>query len=252
MKESIYNKLISGISSKLNIMKELGVPITNDLIGEKIDELADEYRKLVNFEMTERDIERLKFHVGSMFNVRVGEAAITLHNPELPRWFHSKKSRIDWDHWKAYESMLQSQGRSLDIIKATEDVIDNILDYSGDPSTSGAWSRKGLVMGNVQSGKTQNYIGLINKAVDCGYKTIILLGGHLNDLRKQTQERVDEGVLGRKSKHLIDMENTLPSPIGVGVFRENSINTGTTTIGDFDKVFAGFLLELFLLQVVFH
>ena len=41
MKESIYNKLISGISSKLNIMKELGVPITNDLIGEKIDELAD-------------------------------------------------------------------------------------------------------------------------------------------------------------------------------------------------------------------
>ena len=33
-------------------------------------------------------------------------------------------------------------------------------------------------MGNVQSGKTQNYLGLINKAMDAGYK-IILLGGHI-------------------------------------------------------------------------
>jgi len=239
MKQSIFDKLISGISSKLNIMKELGTPITNEVIGEKIDELADEYRRVPNFEMTEEDVVRLKFHIGSMFNVKVGEAAITLHNPDLPRWFDSKKSKIVWDHWKAYESMLESQGRSEDIVKANEDVINDILDYSGDPTTLGSWARKGLVMGNVQSGKTQNYIGLINKAIDCGYKTIILLGGHLNDLRKQTQERVDEGVLGRKSQHLVDAQNVAPSPIGVGIFRENSINTGTTTKGDFDKTFAG-------------
>ena len=74
------------------------------------------------------------------------------------------------------------------------------MDLSGDPTADGAWARKGLVMGNVQSGKTQNYIGLINKAMDSGYKIIILLGGHLNDLRKQTQERVDEGVIGRTSQ----------------------------------------------------
>lgn len=238
MKESIFDKLISGISSKLNIMKELGTPITNEVIGEKIDEFTDEYKKLPNFEMTEEDVARLKFHIGNMFNVRVGEAAITLHNPDLPRWFDSKKSKIDWDHWNAYESMLQSQGRSGEIVKANEEVIDDILDYSGDPTTPGSWARKGLVMGNVQSGKTQNYIGLVNKAIDSGYKTIILLGGHLNDLRKQTQERVDEGVLGRKSKHLIDAQNIAPTPIGVGIFRENSINTGTTTIGDFTKPFA--------------
>lgn len=236
MKQSIFDKLISGISSKLNIMKELGTPITNEFIGGKIEELADEYRKVPNFEITEEDIARLKFHIGNMFNVRVGEAAITLHNPDLPRWFDSKKYKIEWDHWNAYESMLQSQGRSEEIVKANEEVIDDILDYSGDPTTPGSWARKGLVMGNVQSGKTQNYIGLINKAIDCGYKTIILLGGHLNDLRKQTQERVDEGVLGRKSKHLIAIQNA--APIGVGIFRENSINTGTTTIGDFNKSFA--------------
>jgi len=219
-------------------MKELGTPITKELIGEKIDEFADDYKKLPNFEMTEEDVARLKFHIGNMFNVRVGEAAITLYNPDVQRWFDSKKSKIEWNHWNAYKSMLQSQGRSGEIVKANEDVIDDILEYSGDPMSPGPWARKGLVMGNVQSGKTQNYIGLVNKAIDCGYKTIILLGGHLNDLRKQTQERVDEGVLGRKSKHLIESQNIAPTPIGVGVFRENSINTGTTTSGDFNKSFA--------------
>jgi hypothetical protein len=239
MKQTIFDKLIAGIFSKLNIIEELGTAITNEMIGDKIDELTNEYKKLPNFEVTENDVARLKFHIGNMFNVRVGEAAITLHNPDLPRWFSSKKSKISWVHWKAYKSMLESQGRPRTIIDANEEVIDDILDYSGDPSTPGPWARKGLVMGNVQSGKTQNYIGLINKAIDCGYKTIILLGGHLNDLRKQTQERVDEGVLGRKSKHLIDALNTTPAPIGVGIFRENNINTGTTTMGDFDKIFAG-------------
>lgn len=239
MKETIFDKLISGISAKLNILAELGSPITNELIVEKIDEIAVEYRAIPNFEMTEDDVVRLKFLVGNMFNVRVGEKAIALCNPDLPRWFDSKKSDIDWAHWNAYERMLESKGRPRDILRANEEVIDDILDYSGDPTTPGSWSRKGLVMGNVQSGKTQNYIGLINKAIDCGYKTIILLGGHLNDLRRQTQERVDEGVLGIESRHLADANSSSPLPIGVGVFRQNSINTGTTTIGDFNKQFAG-------------
>lgn len=238
MNESIFLKLIAQISSKLRIMEELGTPITTDVIANGIEELASGYRRIPNFEMSEEDVGRLKFHIGSIFNVRVGEHAISLHNPDLPRWFDSKKHEIDWRHWTAYKSMLESQGRARDIIDANERVIDDILDYSGDPTTPGTWARKGLVMGNVQSGKTQNYIGLINKAIDCGYKTIILLGGHLNDLRKQTQERVDEGVLGRESRHLAGAQATAPTPIGVGIFQVNSINTGTTTVGDFNKAFA--------------
>lgn len=239
MKQTIFERLISGISAKLNIIEELGTPVTNSLIEEKIDEIANEYRNIPNFEITDVDVIRLKFHIGNMFNVRVGEEAISLHNPDLPRWFDSKKTNITWSHWNAYEQMLESKGRPKEILKANEKVIDDILDYSGDPMTPGSWSRKGLVMGNVQSGKTQNYIGLINKAIDCGYKTIILLGGHLNDLRRQTQERVDEGVLGVESRHLADISAEAPSPIGVGIFHQNSINTGTTTIGDFNKAFAG-------------
>jgi len=238
MKQTIFDGLVSGISTKLNIMEELGTPITNSLIAGKIGEIAHEYRDIENFELTDSDAARLKFHIGNLFNVRVGEEAISLHN-DLPRWFDTKKTTIPWPHWNAYERMLVSKGRSKEILTANEKVIDDILDYSGDPTSPGPWSRKGLVMGNVQSGKTENYIGLINKAIDAGYKTVILLGGHLNDLRRQTQERVDEGVLGVESRHWAAMRSTAPVPIGVGVFRQNSINTGTTTIGDFNKAFAG-------------
>jgi primosomal protein N' len=153
-----------------------------------------------------------------MFNVVVDEKLIVVSNPDAIRWFDSKKSEIEWAHWDAYKEMLLSQARAIDVIDSHEDVIDNILDYSGDPTLPGPWARKGLVMGNVQSGKTQNYIGLINKAIDAGYKVIILLGGHIVDLRKQTQERVDEGVLGRESRHLIEAqiappEFTMPSAL---------------------------------------
>ena len=239
MKQTIHNKLVSEINSKLEILRELGTPITNELISEKIDEIANAYSAVPNFELTEQDVKNLKFHIGNLFNVLVGEAAISLRNPDLPLWFDSKKTEIKWRHWDAYKEMLGAKGRSGEILDANERVIDDILDYSGDPTTPGPWSRKGLVMGNVQSGKTQNYIGLINKAIDCGYKTIILLGGHLNDLRRQTQERVDEGVLGRESRHLAELKSEIPSPIGVGLYRENNINTGTTTLGDFNKTFAG-------------
>ena len=94
-------------------------------------------------------------------------------------------------------------------------------------------------MGNVQSGKTQNYIGLINKAIDAGYKIIILLGGHMNALRNQTQERVDHGVIGRESSHIVT--NTgMQKFVGVGSIRDKSrkVATVTSTKNDFNASIA--------------
>jgi hypothetical protein len=56
-----------------------------------------------------------------------------------------------------------------------------------------------LIIGDVQSGKTSSYIGLINKCLDYGFKNIILLTGVIEDLRKQTSIRVDEGIVGRET-----------------------------------------------------
>ncbi len=51
-------------------------------------------------------------------------------------------------------------------------------------------------MGSVQSGKTSNFTALICKALDAGYKFIIVLTGTHNSLRSQTQDRLNEELLG--------------------------------------------------------
>lgn len=53
-----------------------------------------------------------------------------------------------------------------------------------------------MIIGDVQSGKTATYTGLICKAADAGYKVVILLAGITESLRQQTQERIDEGIIG--------------------------------------------------------
>ena len=75
------------------------------------------------------------------------------------------------------------------------ETTDKILGFLENPKREGAWDVRGLVVGSVQSGKTSNFIGLINKAVDAGYKGIIILSGLHNNLRKQTQDRIDDGFL---------------------------------------------------------
>ena len=42
-----------------------------------------------------------------------------------------------------------------------------------------------MVVGEVQAGKTVSYIALINRAIDAGYKRIVVLCGLNNDLRSK-------------------------------------------------------------------
>lgn len=104
-----------------------------------------------------------------------------------------------WPYWDAYRNHLRKSGRGHEPLRALTRDVEEILDLAGDPRMLGAWQRRGLVVGDVQSGKTSNFIGLMNMAADAGYKLFIVVGGHTDDLRKQTQKRVDEGFIGRRS-----------------------------------------------------
>ena len=65
-------------------------------------------------------------------------------------------------------------------------------------SISEAFFVRGMVVGSVQSGKTTNFNGVINSSIDMGYKLIIILSGITEDLRAQTQERVETEIIGPK------------------------------------------------------
>lgn len=111
-----------------------------------------------------------------------------------------RREDITWTYSEAYEGHLQQDGWADTMVQSLSDVTGNILGLLQDPQSEGStWSRRGLVIGHVQSGKTANYTGLIAKAADTGYKFIIVIAGIHNNLRKQTQQRIDEALIGRSS-----------------------------------------------------
>jgi hypothetical protein len=118
----------------------------------------------------------------------------------------------DWRYWPRYRDMLEEQ-MSVTAVDAVDSSTDRILALLEDPSRSGSWDRRGLVVGHVQSGKTANYTGLVSKAADAGYKIIIVLAGLHNNLRAQTQIRLEEGFLGYETSATGDVVKL----IGVGV-----------------------------------
>jgi Z1 domain len=95
--------------------------------------------------------------------------------------------------------LLARRGWGTRVIQSLEDSTGSILSRCGDPSRPGPWQRRGLVAGQVQSGKTTSYTALIAGAIDAGYRNIVVFTGRTNDLRHQTQERIDETIVGQES-----------------------------------------------------
>ncbi len=153
-------------------------------------------------------------------------------------WLPDAKAEIKWNRWRAYRTMLGRAGRSGQMLDRLDKFTDDILDLAGDPKAAGPWNRRGLIIGDVQSGKTQNYLGLINKAADAGYRLVIILSGNTEYLRRQTHERVDEGFIGRDTARVDTPKGaslTKDVHIGVGQIDRSVANTisQTTVLMDY-------------------
>lgn len=88
-------------------------------------------------------------------------------------------------------------GRDLPahVVAQVSDRADQVLGSLANPRSE-RFSSRGLVIGYVQSGKTTSFISLAAKAADAGYKLIIILSGLTDNLRTQTQYRVDTTLIG--------------------------------------------------------
>jgi hypothetical protein len=175
------------------------------------------------------DVKRLVVEVAAMCATRIGEAKSLEDNTNHFVWLDKRKPNIKWAFWNRYQSLLRQKmpPRSL---AETDRITDDILGRLEDPNRKGAWDRRGLVVGHVQSGKTGNYTGLICKAADAGYKVIVVLAGIHKSLRSQTQIRLDEGFLGYESN--VQQGHKL---VGVGTIDKSPVaNTVTTRDDDGD------------------
>ncbi|MFG3038314.1 Z1 domain-containing protein [Streptomyces sp. NPDC048330] len=102
-------------------------------------------------------------------------------------------------YWPAYRKLLVDKGWPEDVVAGLDEASDRVVERLADPTATEAYQSKGLVVGYVQSGKTANFAGVIAKAIDAGYRLVIVLGGTLNMLRAQTQRRLDMELVGREN-----------------------------------------------------
>lgn len=228
-----YYQLAKSVA--INLLRGSSGTLTKETIAASVAtaiSLKKEWQDNVDAAKLVRDLE-------AQYSVWIGRAQ-TLEDVEdhIP-WLDQKRSSITWSHWQRYRELLNETWPPASI-EALDEVTDEVLMRLEEPTRPGSWDRRGLVVGHVQSGKTANYIGLINKAVDAGYQLIVVLAGIHKSLRSQTQIRLDEGFLGYESPTVAASQGV--RSIGVGRIapvrqRPNTI-TNRSDGGDFKRATA--------------
>lgn len=182
-------------------------------------EISEEEKKIVRNELLADNKIRL-------------EPGIAIVPRTHKKWFAERKQELDLDYWNRFKELLvKDKGFPINVVAEMDTVSDEIVDLLGDPKRADEREqRRGLIIGDVQSGKTVNYSGTICKAVDAGFRAVILMTGTTNDLRKQTQIRLDEAFTG------IDTGSETLNFIGVGQYNKKLRPISFTTVDkDFSK-----------------
>lgn len=229
----------------MNNNHQTAIEVCQAIIGRKAtisdEEINDAVAKATMI-YSNIDSIKLKNDLLSMYSVKIDTFQILEGRERREPWLRdfraNKKSK--WEFWTRYAEYLEKQKKfPSSVILQLDNLTDKILDKLFNPfRTEIQLSKKGLVVGQVQSGKTANYIGLICKAADAGFNLIIVLAGIHNNLRSQTQNRIDEGFLGFDTQFERAYTMNKTTKIGAGLIPgfENAIaNSYTTSLekGDF-------------------
>lgn len=220
------------------IVQQLGKDFPNPPVPvEAVDSRVVAWREGGMYDLPDDAWDAIALHVKTkvLITMTPGE---TLTGRGYRDWLPGRHADIEWRRWIAYKQLLSQKGFTPAVQSALDVSTDEILNCVGDPTETGAWKRRGLVIGDVQSGKTATYIGAVNKAADAGYKLIVLLAGGTEALRKQTQFRVDEGLIGRDSAKSVTGAQVAVNPVfGVGSWHNNFVSAQglTTQATDFRK-----------------
>ncbi|MGO2300845.1 Z1 domain-containing protein [Psychrobacter sp. AOP7-D1-15] len=216
----IYEACIAAMSNNSDLDSSAAITGMMIMHGLKVEEQQDA-------------IILLTHKIEAYFNTEQQQAHI-LDDQEAIPWLQSVPS--DEYYSDRYYEHLSTEGnlpsKVISVMKSTNR---EILERLGNPNIDTPFKRQGLVVGNVQSGKTANYLSLINLAADYGYKLIILITGIHNNLRSQTQKRVNDGFIGydgERQKYVGVGESIDPDTIAL--IKANQPHCFTTVTDDFN------------------
>lgn len=220
------------IASAVRIISQYIADQEEILSTGEIKEIVEKYRPTLDalFEFNKDDYPTLlrELETRHVTTMDIGVSLTDREDEHDEDWCPSRDDST-WKYWNDYKQLLVQEGWPDRVLHSMDTVTDKVLGLLRDPEDEGEWYRRGLVIGHVQSGKTANYIGLLSKAADAGYKFIIVIAGIHNNLRKQTQERIDQGFIGK------DSQNRALTGVGRLNPSRNFPSTVTTTESDFNR-----------------
>ncbi|BBZ20887.1 Z1 domain-containing protein [Mycolicibacterium gadium] len=107
-------------------------------------------------------------------------------------WYKPSEDDIFWP--ELYAHLNAKEGWNGAPLTALDQGSSKVVSYV-QPPYAVPINTRGLVVGYVQSGKTSNFTAVISKAADAGYRLFIVLSGLHNNLRRQTQLRLEEQLV---------------------------------------------------------
>ena len=182
---SVYEVCLISMISNKKLLSADAVRMSMSMLGFDVQEF-------------QKDFDLINLKLETYFNTDQNQAHV-LDDQEIKPWLHTVDSNEYYSerYYNYLRTKEQLPDKVINIMKITNR---DILERLGNPNEDLPFRRQGLVVGNVQSGKTANYLSLINLAADYGYKLIILITGIHNNLRSQTQKRVNKGFIGCNSE----------------------------------------------------
>ncbi len=231
IKEHIFNNLkkIDGVLPENKIEEEVN---NTKLVIAKIG--YEMFAKVISIEslseLGDDDWIRMIRELETHFDVKM-ESGILIQGTEQQErdntWWTGVEKQINGKYyWERYKNYISSF-LPTDVVRAIDTDTDIVMNNIENPSVIN-FSRYGMVVGHVQSGKTGNYSGLVCKAADAGYKFIVVIAGGMNNLRNQTQERLNEAFVGQT--------NGLQVGAGKGASDKNQTPYSLTTVlRDFNR-----------------
>ncbi len=232
IKDFIYKKLqdIEGVLPKNKIEAEI-INTKELIINLGLQIFAQILSVDTVTELSANDWKRMKRELETHFNVEMENGILVQGEEQQQRdniwWTSKEKQKGNNYYWNRYRKYIK---KSLppEVVRTIDEDTDVVMDNIEDPSVE-KFSRYGMVVGHVQSGKTANYSALICKAADAGYKFIVVIAGGINNLRNQTQVRLNESFVG--------MDKGIPVGVGkLGDIRKELLPISlTTSEQDFNK-----------------
>lgn len=118
---------------------------------------------------------------------------------DFTEWYTPERQQENTHYWDDYRKVLSRNRWDAESIDTVGTQATEVIRRIEDPKKPHYVSSRGLVVGYVQSGKTANFTAVTAKAIDAGYRFIIILAGTMDNLRDQTQRRLDKELCGKES-----------------------------------------------------